>query len=266
MHLDDLVAVGEEEDIWRFYNAYTALCARLGINLQEPDGEKAFAPQRAGVVLGIHFNLDSWTWNLEEEKFRVYWHGIEDALGKERVQLVEMKQVTGRIIYVAPIMTEGRFFLSEILILANSDKDLRVMVEINEETRVQLRWWQVALRVMRVGRRIPRYLGYKRAGALALVCDTDASGGGLKFAENWKGVGGVLGRAWTELQWPVLIRSEATCSHCGCMWKRKMSFLEIIGWTLTLCCFPDIVANREVTTRIDNQGSVTMWQRGYDLR
>ena len=42
-----------------------------------------------------------------------------------------------------------------------------------------------------------------------------------------------------------------------------MSFLEVIGWTLTLACFPDIVANREVTTRIDNQGSVTMWQRGY---
>ena len=119
---------------------------------------------------------------------------------------------------------------------------------------------------MREGRRIPRYLGYRRAGVLTLVCDTDASGGGLKFAENWKGVGGVLGRAWTELKWPTLIRSEAECPHCSCRWKRKMSFLEMMGWTLTMSCFPDIVANREVTTRIDNQGSVTMWQRGYDLR
>ena len=72
--------------------------------------------------------------------------------------LREMKQVTGRIVYVAPMMPEGRFWLSEILVLANIDKDLRLVVDIDQETRVQLRWWQVALRVMRVGRKIPRLL------------------------------------------------------------------------------------------------------------
>ena len=159
-----------------------------------------------------------------------------------------------------------RFYLSEILVLANCDKDLRVVVKIDEETRVQLRWWQVALRVMRVGRAIPRWLGPRKAGVTALVCDTDAAGGGLCYDEKWKGVGGVLQRAWAVLWWPTLIRSEAKCQHCQCYWKRKMSFLEAIGWTMTLACFPDIVANREVTTRIDNQGSVTMWERGYDLR
>ena len=54
-----------------------------------------------------------------------------------------MKQVTGRIVYVSPMMPEGRFWLSEILVLANIDKDLRVMVNIDQETKVQLRWWQV---------------------------------------------------------------------------------------------------------------------------
>ena len=174
-----------------------------------------------------------------------------------------MKQVTGRIVYVAPMMPEGRFWLSEILTLANIDKDLRLVVDIDQETRVQLRWWQVALRVMRVGRKIPRHLGPREAGVLALVCDTDAAGGGLCYDEKWKGVGAVLQGAWAVLWWPTLIRSEAQCEQCGSFWKRKMSFLEVMGWTLTLACFPDIVANREVTTRIDNQGSVTMWQRGY---
>ena len=70
MHLDDLVAVGTEEDVTRFYGEYTSLCGRLGINLQEPDGDKAFGPQRSGVVLGILFDLRNWSWRLEEEKFR----------------------------------------------------------------------------------------------------------------------------------------------------------------------------------------------------
>ena len=83
------------------------------------------------------------TWRLEEEKFRTYWHGIEDALNKGKVTLQEMKQVTGRIVYVSPMMPEGRFWLSEILVLANIDKDLRVVVNIDQETKVQLRWWQV---------------------------------------------------------------------------------------------------------------------------
>ena len=52
MHLDDLVAVGTEEDVTRFYTEYTGLCRNLGISLQEPDGDKAFGPQREGVVLG----------------------------------------------------------------------------------------------------------------------------------------------------------------------------------------------------------------------
>ena len=54
-----------------------------------------------------------------------------------------MKQVTGRIVYVSPMMPEGWFWLSEILVLANIDKDLRVVVNIDQETKVQLRWWQV---------------------------------------------------------------------------------------------------------------------------
>ena len=122
-----------------------------------------------------------------------------------------MKQVTGRIVYVAPMMPEGRFWLSEILVLANIDKDLRLVVNIDQETRAQLRWWQVALRVMRVGRKIPRHLGPREAGVLALVCDTDAAGGGLCYDEKWKGVGAVLQGAWTVLWWPTLIRSEAQC-------------------------------------------------------
>ena len=108
MHLDDLVAVGTEDDVAKFYKEYTSLCSCLGINLQEPDGDKAFGPQRTGVVLGILFDLRNWSWRLEEEKFRTYWHGIEDVLQKEDVVLREMKQVTGRIVYVAPMMAEGR--------------------------------------------------------------------------------------------------------------------------------------------------------------
>ena len=144
MHLDDMVAVGVKEDVERFYAEYTGLCRELGIKLQEPDGDKAFGPSRKGVVLGINFCLDSWTWNLEETKFRVYWHGIEDLLRKDEVQLSEVKQVTGRIIYVAPIMVEGRFYLSEILKLANVDKDLRKWVRVDSDTRAQLRWWQAS--------------------------------------------------------------------------------------------------------------------------
>ena len=52
MHLDALVAEGAKDDVTRVHDEYTRLCRDLGISLQEPDGEKAFGPQRQGVVLG----------------------------------------------------------------------------------------------------------------------------------------------------------------------------------------------------------------------
>ena len=45
-----------------------------------------------------------------------------------------------------------------------------------------------------------------------------------------------------------------------------MSFLELVGWSLTVSCFPDLVSNSEVVTRIDNAGTCVLWERGYDLR
>ena len=266
MHLDDLVAVGEKDEVEVFHEHYSGLCEELGISLQEADGDKAFGPQREGVVLGILFDLVKWEWRLEEQKFKVYWWGIQDILENAEPTVGEMKQVAGRIIYTAPMLQEGRFFLSEILKAANSDTDLRVKVTLGDGARMQLRWWQIALRVMRRGRSIPRNLGWRRASIMAMVSDSDASGGGLCYDDSGKGVGAVLGRAWTRLEWPRLIRGDYECGWCGTMWKRKMSFLELLGWTLVICGFPDIVANSEVTTRIDNSGTVAIWQRGYDLR
>ena len=76
----------------------------LGPGRQPTDGDKSFGPQRSGVVLGMYFDLVAWQWRLEEENFRMYWYSIEELLSKKNAKLAEVKQVMGRIIYVASMM------------------------------------------------------------------------------------------------------------------------------------------------------------------
>ena len=44
-----------------------------------------------------------------------------------------------------------------------------------------------------------------------------------------------------------------------------MTFLEILGHLLHMVAFTDKVRNKPFVTYIDNQGSVTVWSKGYDL-
>jgi hypothetical protein len=48
--------------------------------------------------------------------------------------------------------------------------------------------------------------------------------------------------------------------------RHKMSFLELIGHVLRIIAFPDTVINSSAGTRIDNNGTVRMSQKGYNVK
>ena len=50
------------------------------------------------------------------------------------------------------------------------------------------------------------------------------------------------------------------------LWRHKLSFLEVRGHLLHLMAFAEECQDRVVATRIDNNGSVRMWQKGYDIK
>merc|ERR1712082_424921 len=50
------------------------------------------------------------------------------------------------------------------------------------------------------------------------------------------------------------------------MWRHKMLFLELCGHLLHITAFAEECQGKIIATRIDNDGSVVMWRKGYDLK
>ena len=264
MHLDDLIMGGARvEELTR---RYRALCAEVGVRLQghDPGLEKAFDASKAGVCLGVYFDLEEWRWCLTEGKIVKYTAAIDEMLWRKVATVRELKQVTGKIMWIEPLWEGSRFYVNELLRLANCDTYLEKEVVVDEGFKSQLRWWRVAMQFLRRGLAIPAGLGAGRAPRGALVADSDAAGGAGRDAR--KGVGAVLGKAFVVTRWPKVLGSSKVCPECGVQWRYKMSMMELVGWTLVICCFPREVMNKAVVVQIDNEGTICHVRKGYDAK
>ena len=65
-----------------------------------------------------------------------------------------------------------------------------------------------------------------------------------------EGVGAVLGGGYAWIRWPSVMRSRKECPECGVQWRYKMSMLELVGWTLVVCCFPREILNKAVVVQM----------------
>ena len=81
-HLDDVPAVGELDILTAFDDTYYAMAEELGVRLApRDDPDKAFAPSKTGVVFGVHYDTESWTWAVPKERLARLLIGIHDLLG-----------------------------------------------------------------------------------------------------------------------------------------------------------------------------------------
>ena len=135
--------------------------------------------------------------------------------------------------------------------------------DITEEVRMDLRWWIFVIRMTENGMPIPTAYGDRAAPPLAVEADSDAAGG--SFVSPGRGVGAVCDGAWAVIKWPHLINSDETATCCNARWRFKLSFLELCGHMLHLCAFVDKNRGKSCVTRIDNSGTVRLWEKGYDL-
>ena len=256
MHLDDLIMSGMR--IEEMTRRYRELCAEVGVNLQEHDPglEKAFDCSTEGVCLGVAFNLADWTWRLDEGKVVNYTAAIDMILGRKVATVRELKSVVGKIMWIEPLWEGSRFYVNELLSLSNCSKYLELEVEVNDGFKSQLLWWRLAMQFLRKGMTIPDQMGVGRAPRGALVADSDAAGG--SGSDGRKGVGAVLGKAYVTMRWPKMLRSAQKCPDCGIQWRYKMSMLELVGWTMVICCFPREIMNRYKHNVSDEDGGITI--------
>ena len=59
-------------ELRRYYKRYREIAKDVGISLaDESKPEKAFPPSVVGKVLGITYDLEAWSWNMDERRWSI---------------------------------------------------------------------------------------------------------------------------------------------------------------------------------------------------
>jgi hypothetical protein len=258
-YLDDVCAAAPAgcTSLSEFEAAYRAIAADVGVKLAPTtDPEKAFCGATAGVIIGVKYDTNTWTWSIPEEKLARVLAQLQSGLTQETLPQHEMWSLVGRVLHYAPLVPCGKFNIGELIIAGATSKDRNHTVPMTADIRQQLYFWWLMLKTTSGLASIP-------SPAWTIEYYTDASGGSALSAGH--GTGGIRDDFWFMVPWSPKINSGAKFSD-GRRLCRKLSALELVG--PLICISSDLEHCRGMPVRIwvDNCGSVAIWRKGYSTR
>jgi len=263
-YLDDVCAAAPRgcPSLNAFQNAYRALAADVGVQLAPyTDPDKAFCCTTVGVILGIQYDTDNWTWSIPTEKLARVLAQLRLCLESDSIVQHEMWSLVGRLIHYAPLIPCGKFNIGHLITASAASKDRNDTVIMNSDIKRQLYFWWLMLKVTDKVTAIPPPATIFPAWTLEYY--TDASGGsGLSLGH---GTGGIGGKFWFLVPWGRRINSGMRAAD-GKRLSRKLSALELIGPLICISADQQTCSNKPIRIWVDNSGSVAVWKKGYSTR
>jgi hypothetical protein len=266
-HLDDICAAGAEGDtaLHRLDAQFQETAAAIGIKLaSREDPDKSFGPCKRGVVFGVEYDTDNWTWSIPDEKRARLICTLRETVAADEITARQAKSVVGKLIHIKALLPAAKYNICHIMCMgaaAAPDADLdSTMVEVTAECKRQLWHWVLLLQACPGWISIPKH---SPPMPWAEQVFTDAAGGSLE--RLGAGIGGVCGDWWFYIPWPRTINAGGWRID-GKKVGRKLSALELIGPLVAVVAGHRIFANKHVTVWVDNAGSVAIWRKGYSTR
>ncbi|MBM3939039.1 MAG: hypothetical protein FJ333_10380 [Sphingomonadales bacterium] len=260
-YLDDVCAAsapGATPGVAEFRTAYLKVAQEVGVLMSpEDDPEKAFAPRKQGVVLGIAYDTVSWTWQIPADKMARLLIQIDEALEAESWEQQAIWSLVGKIIHYSPLLPCGRFNMVDLIKLNSYSVHKKTMVPITPEAKAQLWYWRTLLVATSGYASIPVLPAATPAWALEFF--TDAAGGST--ATSGLGCGGLSMGWWFFLPWSRKINGPTIFE--GRRLGQKLSALELVGPLVCIAADPDRVRDKPIRIFVDNAGSVNIWRKGY---
>lgn len=259
-HLDDACAASSHQSntIFAFDKAFQDVANYLGVKLAPRDNpEKSFAPCKSGIVFGVHYNTEEWTWCIPQHKLIVIISDIKKAITCCSIAQKEVKSLVGKLINIKPLIPTGKFNCDKIMkLLADSNKSEHLTV--SADCKKQLTFWLDMIQTCHNKLAIPNPLQTMPSWSLSAFCD--AAGGSL--SPIGRGSGGICGSNWYYLPWSKSIN----CGHHKVDGKkvgRKLSALELIGPLIIVSALANQFRRQPLLVWIDNAGSCGIWKKGY---
>ena len=242
--VDDNVLIKEEEKSWLWVQAFQDIAGPCGIKLAPFKDDKAFLPSTQGAVLGVIYDLPSWTCWIEEKKSLAIIHLLYRVIDcGASMENADIASLNGKLQHYAAIIGEdGKWERKFLLDAQDSSPSPAKWVPVSSSARSQARFWVDRLATIKTFRTTipdPRPL-FPCSGTLLLYTDAagyDSPGGG------W---GAVM-----ESESHLII-GQGTWSK-GCLpFAGNMVTLEALAGLLGLVSISDVARGRSVELRIDN--------------
>ena len=270
--LDDHIGVGQFTSISKWCDQYQKLCSDIGVVLAPSDGDKAFTPQRAGTILGTHFDIPEWTWSLGEKKKKKLLNLLFDVIELEWISGKTLQKLVGKLTYYSPLFKgtyERGFFLAALRDLPmivrkgrEPAKDGRAKVICSANMKSQAGWWIRRILSAEAAGDLPIPLHYEAIPVHHLALYPDAAGGGSNQIRNGIGcVFDVYPRIYNFCMYPDKIR-KGIPNRLGQSLSNKLSFLESCAALLGMTMCPELLLNNTVYIYTDNSGLVRSFQKG----
>jgi hypothetical protein len=263
-HLDDICAAAADGDqtLALLDKQFHHTAATIGIKLaSRDDPDKSFAPCRKGVVFGVEYDTENWTWSLPDEKRMRLIITLRETIQKEVITARQAKSIVGKLIHIKALLPASKYNICHIMRLAAAgqpDDDLdKVTVQLDSHCKRQLWHWVLLLQACPGWVSIPRDSGPM---PWAEQVYTDAAGGSLD--RLGAGCGGVCGSWWFYVPWPRVVNAGGWRID-GKKVGRKLSALELTGPLVAVAAGHKLFAHKHVTIWVDNAGSVAIWKKGY---
>jgi len=263
-HLDDVVAAAPQDSkqLEEFVKAYQEIAAATGVKLAPTDDpEKAFLPGKEGIVFGVHYNTEDWTWRIPGNKLAAINNSILEACETRKIRPKEAQSLIGKLVHIKPLVPTGKFNFFHIMRLsaeANSKEGSQQPLQLSEDCCRQLWLWLTLIKACQVNITIPSWPDSLPVWALQAY--TDAAGGSLEGLG--RGTGGTIGEIWFWVPWSKQVNAGG--------WKieevkvgRKLAALELIGPLAAVVASRKVAKGRAMRIWVDNSGSVAIWKKGY---
>jgi hypothetical protein len=238
-----------------------------------PKFEKAFEDTTSGVILGVCFNTNTFTWSISQEKCDRMLDAMSGPLLGDPVTLLEMQRLVGLLndfIQMAPFLRAFRQPLISFLQQLSNNPDVPAPAPIQAKLDLKV-WSKMTVAAVR-GLPIPRRPTHPLPSALNFVSDA----AGARFVkiqdrfipyadQDGRGAASISamedGPIWfcACLSWPdrLLFQARDNADHAyGC----KTPTLEAVAAILPFLCCPESLAGREVILHTDSEAVVYGWE------
>ena len=202
--LDDAVMIASGDQVRAWYEAYTSLCAHLGVRLAPEEDDKAFSCASEGTILGVYFNLDLWTWSISQERGDKIRRRLQEVLTQDSVSMKSLGSLLGKLGAYMDVF-EGRWERAFLLAAWHPDQNPNTRVPVTPAMRSQAGWWDRRIvMAMKKPARIPDARPMTPVAGVHIF--TDSAGG---LGSPGSGFGAAVWtwpRSYVAHYWPASIR------------------------------------------------------------